>query len=377
MNGVYGFVDCAFPEPQEVVRAMLGPGHARVVAAANTGVTHALAAAGWPHTATLFARDDGVVALHGHPYWEEQGGRQTTVSAIAPRVLDAYAERGEAALQSLHGDFAIALIDPRAQSRIARGGPHERAQPGLRGAARWLRLCAIVGCTRAHSRCRPSSRSAAGFQLPVLPHGARPRHDLQRVASRAAGTRRRILEWSRRSPSSLAPGVQGRHGSRLPEPQARLPRGARGRRARCRRRTGLRRFPVGRHRQLDDRGSLGRVTGAPAKTFSIGFDAARLRRDGVRAHRRPPLRDGAPRVLRDAGRRASTRCRGSPPPTTSRSATRRRCRPTTAHARARTRRRRACSAATAATSSSAATPATPGNTQFALYERVPEPLAPG
>ena len=66
-----------------------------------------------------------------------------------------------------------------------------------------------------------------------------------------------------------------------------------------------------RHRQLHRRRACSvQVTGKPAQTYSIGFDADGLRRNGVRAHRRPSFRHRASRVLRHARRSRAQHSRG-------------------------------------------------------------------
>jgi len=274
VNGVYGFVDCVFPEPQEVLRAMLGPGHAPAVAAANTGVTHALAAAGWPQTATLFARDDGVVALHGHPYWEERGERQTTISAIARRVLDAYAERGEAALQSLHGDFAVALIDPRrnhALLAVDRMSVHNLVYAELRDGFAFA----------------PSSDALA--RIP----GAVAQIDPQQVFNylyfhMVPGPATIYKGWRRVPPGHLVAYSKGRVEVRPHwRPVFKVGTGAdfqsRKRDFRAALEDGVRvavgaqacgAFLSGGTDSSTIAGLVGQVTGVPARTFSIGFDAA-------------------------------------------------------------------------------------------------------
>ncbi len=95
----------------------------------------------------------------------------------------------------------------------------------------------------------------------------------------------------------------------------------------------------------------------------------RIRRDGIRAHRRAPVRDDAPRILRDARRRAEGAADG-----------RRGIRPAIRQfvggsclllcaARPRCTASHACSPATAATNSSAATHDTPGNTSSRFTRR--------
>jgi asparagine synthase (glutamine-hydrolysing) len=61
-----------------------------------------------PATAEL---DGIVVAVTGRPYWE---GRSEALAdwAIAREILDAYRERGTRLLETLHGSFALAIVEP-------------------------------------------------------------------------------------------------------------------------------------------------------------------------------------------------------------------------------------------------------------------------
>ena len=80
---------------------------------------------------------------------------------------------------------------------------------------------------------------------------------------------------------------------------------------------------------------IGEVSGRPAATYSIGFEADGYDEMAYARIARKPLRDRAPRVLRHARRPGAQHRRGGGVTTTSRSATRRRCRPTTARSSAR------------------------------------------
>ena len=182
------------------------------------------------------------------------------------------------------------------------------------------------------SRRAPRAVAAGALRLPLLPRLSRAADHLRRPAAPAAGPLHRIRRrrprhaapyWSMRFASDREPTCEALEAEFV---DAAADGGARGA---PRARHAARSCPAAPTARPSAACSA-RVGGGPARTFSIGFDVDGLRRDGVRAHRRQALRLRAPRVLRDAATTWSTRCRRSRPSTTSRSATRRRCRPTTA-----------------------------------------------
>ena len=94
------------------------PGADLTTLAVERGSSYVIAATGHASRAAVARRGDLVVALHGHPYWQDAEGRQDTVpSVVADRLLDAFIVDGSQALRNLHGDFAVALLD-RKRSRL-------------------------------------------------------------------------------------------------------------------------------------------------------------------------------------------------------------------------------------------------------------------
>jgi asparagine synthase (glutamine-hydrolysing) len=112
MIGVHGFVRYASPNPAEALNAMIGRMREPSPDASVLGPMHGIAAVGGASTTALHRSGTQCVALSGHPYWEAGGSRDTEVRGVASRFAEAYATRGETALACLHGDFAIALVDP-------------------------------------------------------------------------------------------------------------------------------------------------------------------------------------------------------------------------------------------------------------------------
>lgn len=78
----------------------------------------AIGAAGIGGTAVSIKRGALHVALYGHPSWRERGARDNGIEAAAERLVEAYEARGAAALQELHGDFALAVLDARQQRAL-------------------------------------------------------------------------------------------------------------------------------------------------------------------------------------------------------------------------------------------------------------------
>ena len=112
MNGVHGFVRRPCAAPRQVLEAMVGATSTLAPTESDHGTSHGLAAIGRASTTALHRRGHQRVALYGHPYWEANGSRDTDIRAVAARLANAFAERGESALGGLHGDFAVAIVDP-------------------------------------------------------------------------------------------------------------------------------------------------------------------------------------------------------------------------------------------------------------------------
>src|SRR6266478_9833420 len=112
MSGILGWVRLPDSGDARTLDAMIARASrvdsSRFESAAAPG--HALAAGGLGRTSGLFHRHGRIAALQGHPYWDQSGRRYTQLQEVAERLLDAFAERGVAALASLHGDYAVAIL---------------------------------------------------------------------------------------------------------------------------------------------------------------------------------------------------------------------------------------------------------------------------
>jgi asparagine synthase (glutamine-hydrolysing) len=72
----------------------------------------ALACAGEQATTALLERRGAFLAVYGHPRWSRGPERSASLAETCTRLIDAYREEGGDALRSLFGDFAIAIVEP-------------------------------------------------------------------------------------------------------------------------------------------------------------------------------------------------------------------------------------------------------------------------
>jgi asparagine synthase (glutamine-hydrolysing) len=124
LSGICGWFGDAGGDPQSVVDAM----KRRFVwrdsdsRATITGTRFGLAAVGPPQTAAAVQSGPICAAIQGHPLWRDSSG--TTVGRIADltgfclRTIEAYVEQESGFLARLGGDFALALVDDRADKVV-------------------------------------------------------------------------------------------------------------------------------------------------------------------------------------------------------------------------------------------------------------------
>lgn len=120
MSGICGWFGDAGGDSQSVVDAM----KRRFVwrdsdpRATISGERFALAAVGPPRTGAVVESGPIRAAVQGHPLWRDSSGtaasRGADLTAFCRRAIEAYVEHGSDFLQRLGGDFALALIDDRA-----------------------------------------------------------------------------------------------------------------------------------------------------------------------------------------------------------------------------------------------------------------------
>jgi asparagine synthase (glutamine-hydrolysing) len=78
-----------------------------------TGSRFALAAVGPEGTAAVFESGSLHLAVQGHPSWGDGGQTATRLDEFCRRLAAGYLERGSDVLGSIGGDFALAIIDHR------------------------------------------------------------------------------------------------------------------------------------------------------------------------------------------------------------------------------------------------------------------------
>ena len=120
MSGVLGWVGLRDPAGPSTLDAMtLRAGRISGTSfASKTEPGVALAAGGLSRTSGIFHRHGLVAALHGHPFWNAPEGRCSELDEVARHFLDAFVSRDVAALGELHGDYALALVDPKRERAI-------------------------------------------------------------------------------------------------------------------------------------------------------------------------------------------------------------------------------------------------------------------
>lgn len=270
MIGGFGFIGIATESSRAALEAMAGG----VPCDADCGPAHAIGATRSATPAMLLARDGLIVAVHGHPFWEDTRGRTTALPAVASRLLDAYRTEGTQALQRLHGDYAVALLQPAAGRALlavdrmsVRNLVYTKARGGLAFAPTCDALARCPGLTLKvdpqgifnylyfHAIPGPVTAFRGVLRVP-------PGHAVAFADGRTSVVRHwrpRFVEDSRRDFDSLKR-----------EFRAALEDGVRtslnGQRCGA--------FLSGGTDSSTIAGMLGNLTGAPAPTFSIGFHAA-------------------------------------------------------------------------------------------------------
>jgi asparagine synthase (glutamine-hydrolysing) len=114
MSGVFGWLGTQATAARPVLDAMTTAAARLDNAsfASEAGEGFALAAGGLGATAGVFQHRGLVIALHGHPIWKRGTTRATELAEVAQQFSDAFADRGIDAFANVHGDYALALQDP-------------------------------------------------------------------------------------------------------------------------------------------------------------------------------------------------------------------------------------------------------------------------
>jgi asparagine synthase (glutamine-hydrolysing) len=113
MSGVYGWLGPHVGDPQRTMASMHthAAGSGANPCFATIGAGFAVGACG--PAGTAFAGEFGAlrIASHGHPFWHDRSNHVATAEAFCEQFALAYRTAGVRALDSVRGDFAIALVD--------------------------------------------------------------------------------------------------------------------------------------------------------------------------------------------------------------------------------------------------------------------------
>ena len=114
MIGIAGWVGLRAQPGRTPSRAMLtGPERLEGADVGSVdGPGFGVSARGDAGTSGVFQGRGLVVALNGHPVWRLSGKSLTDLPRVASSLLDAFAKQGTEALRGLHGDYAVAIVDP-------------------------------------------------------------------------------------------------------------------------------------------------------------------------------------------------------------------------------------------------------------------------
>jgi len=274
MSGIYGWAGPGTRDPGETLAAMQrragGSPHSSLSSFAPEA---AIGATAPPRTSFAMACGPVRLAFYGHPAWRETGAARMSPEAFCERLAHAYRQSGPSVLDGLVGDFALALIDEEksetllAIDRMGIRGLVYSADRGVlvfgpssdvlqvhpAGASsvdpqaiyNYVYFHMVPGpqtAFRAHSRLLPGHYALwREGKLTALPYWEKPFDERSSgVVSQHAPGFNRVLR------QGVAAFAEGRCGA----------------------------FLSGGTDSSTVAGILGEVTGEPARTYSIGFDAA-------------------------------------------------------------------------------------------------------
>lgn len=275
MSGVCGWIGGPLDDPAAVIERMGAclTRFDRAPLACRSGAGYGLAAAGLGKTAWLLERDGCVLALQGHPRWRGKG-ETSRGAAACEQFLEAYRMKGADALDSLQGDFVLAVIDSaRAQTLLAvdRAGIRNLI---FRQTAAGLVFASSADALAAHPAVDGAIDPQAIYNyvyFHMVPGPGTVYRGVQRLlpgqclVRNGAGTLVKTyweMHFSEEGGGSVAdfkPGFVSALREAVAAAADGAPCGA---------------FLSGGTDSSTISGFLGQVSGAPARTFSIGFDAA-------------------------------------------------------------------------------------------------------
>lgn len=235
--------------------------------------SHALCAAGLPGTWGVFQHQGLGLALSGHPCLRQGDAKPQSLASVARELLEAFSAIGPKALEGVHGDFALAIVDrdhDRLVLAVDRMSIRSLVYAEVDGGIVFGPTCDVVA---SHPRVRREvdpQRLYDYLYFHMVPGPATVFRGMTRVApghhiefSGGRCTTRphwqaHFVEDSRSDFATLKQGFREALRSAVAHYAPDTNCGA---------------FLSGGTDSSTIAGLLGNVTGAPAQTFSIGFDA--------------------------------------------------------------------------------------------------------
>ncbi|MGB8435303.1 MAG: asparagine synthase-related protein [Burkholderiales bacterium] len=77
-----------------------------------------LACKGMVRTSAIVEESGCVLAIYGHPHWPKAGGRTAAIQEVGHEILGAFREHGPTSLADLEGDFALAILNAVANEAL-------------------------------------------------------------------------------------------------------------------------------------------------------------------------------------------------------------------------------------------------------------------
>lgn len=120
MTGICGWAGGRIEQADEVLERMGGRLCRFDGSQLSKGInaTAGIAAAGGDKTSRVLEDNGLLLAIYGHPRWEESYTRLTDIDAVCLAFLNAFRIQGAEALRCLKGDFSLALIDRDRQEAL-------------------------------------------------------------------------------------------------------------------------------------------------------------------------------------------------------------------------------------------------------------------
>ena len=273
MRGLCGwFGDRRDESGSETLRRMVAASHTPAPEPAlQTSERAALAVFGAVARPRLFEIDGVYLALAGHPRWCESTRRTSEISEVALALR----ARGKAALASLQGDFSLAMWDEksgRGLLAVDRIGAHQLVYGGGSGV---LVFASTLDMLRGHPAIRTALSEQGLYDYIYFHVSPGPRTVFEGLQRLPAG---HCIEFGDGAPSGPSPYWTARFDEDATRPIAALEGEflelllASVKEATQGAASGA--FLSGGTDSSTVSGMLARAGGAPAQTFSIGFDAA-------------------------------------------------------------------------------------------------------